>query len=119
MIDNNVPASGRPAKSLWLLTTMWSAGLFVLSFVSICVAGLLLFVLSLLVGTPLLPLAFRFGILLQPVVWGVGTVASCRIHRSYRLAVALVATGLVAFVAVPFVLYFVVLFIGGGWQAGH
>lgn len=106
-------------KPIWLLTLLWSAGLLFVSLAALALAALVLFLLSLLFGTPLIPLVFRYGLLLHLVVWGIGVFAAHRIHHSYVLMAALVVTGCISLLALPFIVYFTALSFGGGWNMGH
>tara|TARA_R110002095_G_scaffold147910_1_gene127964 strand:+ start:2486 stop:2824 length:339 start_codon:yes stop_codon:yes gene_type:complete len=106
-------------KPLWLLTLLWSVGMLFASLAALALAAFVLFLLSSLLGTPLIPLGFRFGLLLHLVVWGLGVFAAHRIHRSNALMASLVITGCITFVALPFIAYFLVLSFSGGWKMGH
>lgn len=91
----------------------------IVSLAALALAALVLFLLSLLFGTPLIPLVFRFGLLLHSVVWGIGVFAAHRIHHSYVLMAALVVSGCISFLVLPVIAYFIVLAVSGGWDMGH
>ncbi len=89
--------SANALKPIWLLAVWWSGGLILLSFASIALSALVLFLLSFLIGTPLLPFVFRFGLRIYPVIWGIGIFASFRCHHSKTLAASLVVVGCATF----------------------
>lgn len=89
------------------------------SLAALAIAALVLFLLSLLFGMPLISYVFLFGLLLHPIVWGIGIFAAHRIHHSYVLMAALVVTGCISFLVLPFIVYLTAVSFGGGWNVGH
>ena len=95
---------------------VWFAILLLLTLAVIGLTAVLLVGLSYLIGTPLVPLAFRYGLWLQPTVWGVGTVVAYRRYRSISLTFSLIVMGVVTFVLLPVLLYLTVIVATGGFQ---
>ncbi len=83
-----------------------------------CVAVFAVVVVSLayFTGLPLASLGFSAPFLIYPTVWLHGLYTVWRKHRSIALVASLTAVGVTGFIAMPFAVYAVTIFLTGGWR---